>query len=205
VAYAGQAHAGAEASTTHATALGQSLSGSLQLGANDEQTTFTLMALAYGGNWHFTLSPNTGVTFTADFTLDGTTTLLPSHDQSLYARAFLFAFDRQRVMYYSDEGTMEVGTRAGVPLAIDDSDILSVSMNNPGPAASPGELSLNLRFSASLQPVSAVPEPSSWAMLLAGGLFGLLHARRRAGTRQLPLEDKKNAFPSGGKAFFTKR
>lgn len=180
-------HAEIGATYSHSSPLGQSMSLSARLGA-DQQHYYGISASAQSNTMNLTVSPNTAAVFSMDLAFAGTTSALPSHSQYLYLNASMYTVDVNGYLYAGDDTAMRIGSSAYDVLSMDDSDILSVAFSNTGDTERAGSLNFSMSLSAGLQPVSAVPEPSGYAMLLAGAaLFGWRATGRRPTHRMRSL------------------
>lgn len=166
-------HVSVEAALAHPDPLGQLLSVSTQIAPSGQRVVSTTGEL-YSDRLGFTLSPNTRVTFMADLSFTGGTQALADFDEQVDALGEI-AVDGHAPFgdRITETALLQAGTLRGDPLALDQTISLSVDFNNAASSAAYGDVTLRLMSQAQYWPVSAVPEPSAYAMLLAGlALFG---------------------------------
>jgi len=133
---------------------------------------------------YFTLSPGSRVTFTATLDAWAEFDLADTHYGHAEVLGSLAIRNLLNVNndYASDGRLFYGGTAPGGRPAFDENVLLSVSYENRGAAPVYAYAQIDLSGSAYTIPVSMVPEPSSWALLVAGAaLLGWRGARRRTG------------------------
>jgi hypothetical protein len=142
----------------------------------------TVDAEAIGDSLAFTLAPRTRVSFTA--TINGWADGVGA-DPEFYGLAQILG--GLRVMSLTNPNSLQFtdgelfwdNTLNPAPLAFEYSLPLSVSFDNLSDAPAYVETQIELDMLLRTMPISAIPEPAPFAMLLAGGL--LLGLRRRPG------------------------
>lgn len=177
--YAPGAHAALSAAYAHPDPLGQVLSLSMRNAPLAEgQSEFR--ADVYAEQLVFRLSPNTRVSLSVDLSASASTLAQRSHGEYL---RLLVSFGVVDYLNYGDTDFInlqrESGTWPGMAPGFAETGTLTVDFSNPYGSERYGDLHLSIGAVASAWPVSAVPEPSTHAMLLAGAvLFGWRRLRR---------------------------
>lgn len=134
----------------------------------------------------FTLSQNTRATFSIDLTLNGSTTASATHLQNIEAFATLLVGGHDGTDLEGNYAIFGLGTYFDTPLALDETAVVSVDFSNASQAERYGFLSFSAGAEAFVTPVSAVPEPRSWAMLAFGAVLLGRRLRRTRPRRQRP-------------------
>jgi len=178
VEHAPGTHASISAAYAHPTPLGQLLSLSLRNAPLPDANT-RMVGDVYGEQLLFTLSPHTRVSLSIDLSAGADTRPLRSHDEFLRFSAGLSVIDYlDYAGLDTDSLVLETGTLPDMASGFDGTRSLTVDFSNDSGAARYASLSFSLASEAWATPLSAVPEPSSHAMLLAGAaLFGWRRTR----------------------------
>lgn len=173
--------ASVETALAHPAPLGQLLSVRASISSGGQRDAFTTGEVQ-SDLLGFTLSPNTRVAFTVDLDITAGTQALAGYDEEIYAHGAIYVNGHAPLGGSSSTATqLHTGTMPGSPLELDQTIGLSVDFSNATSNAGYGDVSFLLRSQARSWPVSAVPEPSSTVMLLAG--FALFGWRRVTRTR----------------------
>lgn len=163
-----------------------SMSGSALSGA-DQRSHFWGYASMPGspsGLLDFTLSANTKVVFSVDASMSASTTIATpwqgtSESASVMMMLFAGGLAADGVTPLEDLAQQGISVPGGGSDSW--SGVLSASFSNLGNASTLGVFGANATIQGDAV-LSAVPEPSTWGMLLGGlGLIGVLGRRRRAG------------------------
>lgn len=135
---------------------------------------------------YFVLAPRTRVTFSTLLTVQAIAGTGSSHDEDLRLAVYLAVFNLRDPAGDQATGWLDLyaGNGAGEHAVLDAARTVQVSFDNRSDAPVEARASMHLIGTAHTIPVSAVPEPAPLAMLLAGGLLGLLRTRRRAWIRR---------------------
>ncbi len=162
------------------TGMGQQLTRSLEV-RESSSVQAQLTPYSWSDAIYFTLSPGTGVTFTATLAAWGEFDLADTH----YGQAqVLGALEIRNLLnvnndHVGDARLFAGGTEPDKGPAFDENVLLSVSYENRGAAPVYAYAQMDLSGSASTIPVSMVPEPGQLSMLLAGVLLLPLALRRK--------------------------
>lgn len=173
---------------------GPTLSATWSSSGSGEYGGASASATVDGAPIYFTLAPRTRVTFTATHVFQGNIDPASTRQEDVASSAYLSVFTSDE-RYGDAVGTrnyLSIDTLPESALSIDETQILSVSWDNPGDQPAYLAARMNLWGYSYTNSVLAVPEPAPLAMLL-GGLL-LLRARHAglAGARQARRADAAN-------------
>ncbi|KFC71531.1 PEP-CTERM sorting domain-containing protein [Massilia sp. LC238] len=176
--YAPGPHVSLSTAYAHPDPLGQLLSLSVETAPPAGAYTH-LTADVRSEQLGFWLSPNTRVSLSVD--MNGSAGAEEQDSHSEYLR-LLLGFGVVDYLTYGNRDEIrvqrETGTAAGLAPGFAETGTLTVDFSNPYGYARWADLQLSLGAEAWASPISAVPEPSSHAMLLAGAaLLGWRRAR----------------------------
>lgn len=165
--------------------LGQTLSAAWGSSGSGEYGGANAGADVEGSPVYFTLAPRTRVTFTATHVVQGIIDPATTRREHLASSAYLgvFKLDEQYSDFVDTRNYLSIDTLPESALSIDETQVLSISWDNPGDQPAYAAARMSLWGSAYTNPLLPVPEPAPLAMLL-GGLL-LLRARHK-GLAQRP-------------------
>lgn len=178
IAHSPGSHAGIEVGHASPDPLGHRLWLSAHNGPLGATET-AVRGFVTGQYLRFRLSPNTRVSLSLDFSAMATARPLASHEEYLQLYGTLHVSDAWDYDYGdADWRLLQVGFGYGAEAG--DTLTLTADYSNPYDWVREGEVEAGLSAEAWARPVSAVPEPSAWSMLLAGvALLGRRRIQRR--------------------------
>lgn len=168
LSYSPGAHGAIRATYTHPEPLAQELalsSRSAPLGQGEAE----IAGHVSGDFMLFTLSPNTRVSLSIDMDANASTRPSATHAEYYFVTGWLSIYDLSD-SFIGDGGYVlfGAGTIEGTSLTMDETVTLTGNFSNTTSNANFGRVTFGLQSEAWAKPVSAVPEPSAYALLLAG-------------------------------------
>lgn len=145
-----------------------------------DQAQTSVSGFISGQSQYFRLSPNTRLSLSMDVSVLASARQVASHQEYLQLYGSLSLYDSRAYEHVDGDWRM-LTLGSGVELQeFDDTLTLTAQYDNAHDWGSTVRLETTLGVDAWAHPVSAVPEPSAYAMLLAGA--ALLAWRRRQAT-----------------------
>lgn len=149
--------------------------------ASDGSISRSAFVQILSGNFPFTLSPKTAVTFSLEFTTNGRIFITAEQDQLFSSRVIMFSAIGDFEPYLDSDGADEIySLHPFFPeRALDVSGILHTTVQNISSEPANGITLIAGNASAFAgQPFLAIPEPAIWPMLAAGLLLIRLRRHR---------------------------